>query len=107
MGEVEELHKPLCRLGLLWLLIAGRGLVDEGENLDLVVLLIHVQGAYCKCNFSFTAILERDRIDHVFELVLVDALFALLVQRLLLLLPLHREILLLIRLHLLLLQLLE
>ena len=87
MGEVEEFHKPLCRLGLLWLLIAGRGLVDEGENLDLVVLLIHVQGAYCKCNFSFAAILERDGIDHVVKLVLVNTLFALLVQSLLILLP--------------------
>ena len=69
--------------------VAGRGLVDKGENLDLVVLHVHVQGAYCKCDLSLTTILERDGIDHVVKLVLVDTLFTLLVQSLLILLPRH------------------
>lgn len=104
MGEVEQFDKPLGRLWLLWLFVAGGGLVYELQNFDLVVLLIHVQGAYCKRDLGITPILERDRIDHVFKLVFVDALFSLLVHRLLLLLPGHREVLLFGCLHLLLLE---
>ena len=42
MGEVEQFDKPLGRLWLLWLFVAGGGLVYELQNFDLVVLLIHV-----------------------------------------------------------------
>ena len=101
MGEIEELDEALGRLRLLGLLIARGSLVDELQNFDLIVLLFHVSGPYCKCYFGVITILERNRIDHALKLVLVDALFSLLIRQLRLGLPCHREVLLLCRLHLL------